>query len=130
MADTLGKVYFYNLFNEEATLSLNGGPAGTINGWDAKTYQPSSVAVGSAKHKDEATGLAYRGGDGSNSIEVQWLDGIATGTIVFPTDADDVRLTDDLVCYIAKNQAFVETIDGFVKPDKNGNQPLTFAATT
>lgn len=134
MADTLGKVYIYNLFNEPADLSLNGADAGTINGWDsnpAKGYQPSFIAVDSAKHNDEAKGKVYRGEEtndiGENDISVTWDDGVASGKVKFPTDKDNVRITDDLVCFIAKNQLFVETTEGFVI---GGDQPLDFNASS
>ncbi|HXI24169.1 MAG TPA: hypothetical protein VNG71_09945 [Pyrinomonadaceae bacterium] len=133
MAGTLGKVYIYNLFNEPATLTLNGGPAGTIDGWNsdpAKGYQPSFIAVDSAKHFEDGPGKVYRGEEpnkvGENSISVTWADGVATGNVKFPTDNDNVRITDDLVCFIAKNNAFVETTEGFVI---GGDQILDFNAS-
>jgi hypothetical protein len=119
-----GKVYFYNLFNEVATLSLNGGQAGTINGWDkANGYAPSSLAVDSATHDDEATGKAYRGGNGQNAVEVHWDSGFAKGTVTMPTVNDNISIDQDLVCYIAKNDSFVEDTQGFVH---GGDQALTF----
>jgi hypothetical protein len=122
-----GTVYIFNLFNETATLSLNGGVAGTINGWDAqKGYTPSYFAATSVKHLDEATGKVCRGGDGANGVVIQWDSGGAKGTITFPTVEDGVSIDDDLVCYIAKNSAFVEDKDGFVS--KAGQQQLKFEA--
>ncbi|HEX3144264.1 MAG TPA: hypothetical protein VHQ64_09845 [Pyrinomonadaceae bacterium] len=126
-----GQVYFFNLFNETAELSLNGGnvggsPAtGVINGWDAsKGYTPAYIAVESVKHADEDNGKVNRGGDGSNDIRIEWDSGVAIGKIKFPTVDEDVSIDDDLVCYICKNSAFVETKSGFVS--KAGQQALTF----
>ncbi|MBV9929064.1 MAG: hypothetical protein JOZ96_28900 [Acidobacteria bacterium] len=126
-----GKVYIFNLFNEPAELSFNGAPAGTgtIAGWDkTKGYTPGYIAVDSAKHNDEDSGKVFRGGNGSNDVRIEWDSGVAIGKIIFPTVSDDVSIDDDLVCYIAKNSAFVETTDGFVS--KEGQQTLTFTQTS
>lgn len=117
MAD-LGTVYFYNLFNETATLSLNGEQViggSSINGWDQSNgYSPSSLAVESAQHSDANSGKAYRGGDGANTIRIDWESGYATGDVTLPTVADDVPIGADLVVYVAKNSAFVEDTEGFI----------------
>jgi len=119
-----GTVYFYNLFNEVATLSLNGGSAGTINGWDKTNgYAPSNLGVVSTQHDDENTGKAYRGGNGANDLRIEWDSGYATGTVTLPTVGDNISIDQDLVCYIAKNDAFVEDVQGFVH---GGDQALTF----
>ena len=122
------KVYIFNLFNEPAKLSLNGGKAGTINGWNKTSgYAPAYLAVESATHGDQSEGKVYRGGKGENDVRVDWDSGYATGTIIFPTVEQEVSIDQDLVCYIAKNQAFVEVTTGFVE---GGNQKLTFNGPT
>ena len=132
-----GKVYTYNLFSEPAALAINGGAAvgpdgstatGKIaaNGGSGGSYAPASVTVGSAKHSDESSGLWYRGGDGVNTIRMTWDSGFSTSsTFKMPTVADDVSIDDELIVYIAKDKASVQTVTGIIKKDNE----LAFEAT-
>ncbi|MBV9929067.1 MAG: hypothetical protein JOZ96_28915 [Acidobacteria bacterium] len=129
-----GAVYVYNLFNEPARLSLNGGLALSPSGADASRlatmgdaasgYRPSFTEVGSAVHNDQDTGLFYRGGTGVNDLKIQWDSGTgSTATFLMPTLAENVSVDDDLLCYITTQFAIVLNTKGSVLK----NNSLDFA---
>lgn len=115
MADTAGKVYVFNVFSESMDpLSLNGGDAGAVPGWQKATdkapYTPAELAVVRKLNKSEGRGHFF---NGTNRVDVNWLSGPTTFNLTI--SGDDFPLTEDLLLFVSRNRWFLCEPNGVVK---------------
>lgn len=111
-----GKVYCFNCYNEPISqLNVNGLSAGGVSGWatsGAGIYTPASVAIARVRHGDGQSSPAFPN-DQPTPLRIDW-DSFTVQTTINLTNLPSISLEDDLILYIALNQATLITTRGFV----------------
>lgn len=110
-----GKVTVFNCYNEPVSrLNIDGGDVGDIAPWSEgggnrpAKYTPASLTVPRSKNP-EPKSFAI----GSNRLSSQWNSFTGTATIEIP-DPSQVSLNDDLLLFLAINEATMLTTRGYV----------------
>lgn len=110
-----GRVYVFNCFNEPISgLAVAGRSVGTIPGWsdggrDQTRYTPAGLAVPRARSTTPGQ-FAF----GDNAVAIPWDSYTGVTTIKIPDPQSGVSLDDDLILFVAVNQATLQTTRGFV----------------
>jgi hypothetical protein len=110
-----GGIYVFNCYNEPINrLSVAGGQAGTIPPWSAGDrgqflYTPAGIRVPRARSKTPGQFAI-----GDNAVSIEWDSFTGTATINIPGGDSGVSLDDDLVLFVAVNQATLQSTRGFV----------------
>ena len=110
-----GNVYVFNCFNEPISrLLVSGGSAGAIGAWStgdrgAFKYTPAGLRVPRAKSE-----TAGEFATGDNALSVSWDSFTGAATIKIPDPGSGVSFNDDLVLFVAVNQATLQSTRGFV----------------
>lgn len=113
-----GKVYVFNSYNEQLTISINGYSGGDIPAWssggDTTKYTPSGKSYPIVKHLDDASSASF-GYNTSNELTIHWEDpGQHNIGITMPGPAQNVSITNDIIIYIAFNKVILMDTNGFV----------------
>jgi hypothetical protein len=105
---TAGNVYVYNVYSETLQLSLNGGPAGTINDWTVASpppkYQPNCLVVPRTLNSSDGFGKFFQGkdqGGHGNQVTVHWMEQPITFEIIL--DHNLHPLPEDLLLFVTGN---------------------------
>jgi hypothetical protein len=116
-AAATGNVYVFDLFNEPITgFAVAGKSAGTINAWsppyasERTPYTPAQLRVPRAKSTSPGQSAI-----GDNAVSIPWESFTGRATIKIPDPASSaVSLNDDLILFVATNQAILLTTRGQV----------------
>jgi hypothetical protein len=110
-------VYVFNCYNEPISgFTVGGSQVGDIPGsssgsGQAARYTPAGLPVPRSRHPDPGSFAI-----GNNQVSSPWDSFLGTATITIPDPSSSgISLDDDLILFLALNQAMLLTTRGFVK---------------
>jgi hypothetical protein len=110
-----GSVYVFNCFNEPITaLAVAGSAVGGIPGWSTgggSRYTPAARAVPRTRNPTPGGNFAI----GNNAISIPWDSFRGMATITIPDPGSGIGLDEDLILFVATNQATLLSTRGSVQ---------------
>jgi hypothetical protein len=109
-----GSVYVFNCYNEPiSSLTVAGAAVGSIDSWSTRgqtLYTPAERAVPRTRNPSPGSFV-----NGNNAVRIPWDSFTGTTTVTIPDGSSGISLDDDLILFLAINQAMLLTTRGRVQ---------------